>query len=87
VRGRLDCDERERIKKALLGYRRRPHSKCVGWLSALGAHPIQPFEGSRPWGGRLCIFNGVGFMGDASGTGIGVGKRQSRVGWVVVFLW
>jgi hypothetical protein len=64
-----------------------PHSKFAGRLSAAGARPIQPFEGSRPRGGHLCIFNGVGFRGDASGTGTGVGKNESRMSPVVVCLW
>ena len=35
-------------------------------------------------GRRLCIFNGVGLGGEASGTDTGVGKSESRMGSVVV---
>jgi hypothetical protein len=32
-----------------------PHGECVGSLGNWGARPIQPFEGSRRWGGIMQI--------------------------------
>lgn len=63
---------------------RKTHATCT---LGVGAHSIQPFEGSRPWGGRLCIFNVVGFRGEGSGIDTVVDKNESGKGSVVVCLW
>ena len=49
-----------------------------------GARPIQPFEGSRPWGGIYAYSIGVGVMREASGTSAGPGKSEGRIGLVVI---
>jgi hypothetical protein len=55
--------------------------------SVRGARPIQPFEGSRPWGGIYAYSMGVGGMREASGTSAGLGKSGGRIGLVVICAW
>ena len=54
--------------ESLVLYRMRPRSR-VQWMAECWARPIQPFEGSRRWGERLCKFNGPGIVRRGLGKG------------------